>query len=92
VSDLEFVLMVFAYIVTFSIVTYFKTIPTSRLARFLRKPERMLFFALPLVWIPFVVHLPNHIFYFLVLTMLLLPVVFYPTDEPRGSPNSLVPS
>jgi hypothetical protein len=81
VSDLAFVLMVFASIVVFGVVTYFKTIPSSRIARFLQKPERMAVFFLPLVSILFGVHLPNDIFYFLVLTIFLLPLVFYPTEE-----------
>lgn len=82
-SDLAFVLIVFAYMVVFGIVTYFKTIPSSPIARFLQKPEWMAVFLLLLVSILFGVHLPNDIFYLLVLTIFLVPLVFHPTEESR---------
>lgn len=70
-SDLAFVLGVFAFIVFFAVVTYFKTIPTSRIFHFLQKPEWMAVFLMPLIFIAFGVHLPNHIFGLLILAILL---------------------
>ena len=78
VSDLAFFLLVCVYLMVFGIVTYFKTIPSSRIFRFLQKPEWMAVISLPLISVPFAVHLPSDIFYFLILTTLLLPLLFFP--------------